>query len=287
MVVLNYNGWQDTIACLHSLLLQEYPPLQILVVDNASTDDSVVRLRAEFPQVDLVQAAANKGFSAGNNFAIEHPLAAASDFVWLLNNDTVAPPDTCAKLVAAAIADPRIGLVGSVLRYLYDPVKVQAWGGGRVSRTTGFGRHFTAPTPLGPDSFFTFASVLLRRDMLNDVGLLDDGYFMYFEDSDLCFRARARGWQLAVASGTAVLHKEGGSAAPSEPVRRNRTVRIVTASGMRFLSRYGRPRSLAPFVYLASRLAKRALCGDIAGVRAVLLGMRDWKSNQPRAFQES
>ena len=272
-VVLNYNGWQDTIACVRSLLAQDYPALHILIVDNASPNDSVTHLRAALPGVELLIAAANDGFAAGCNLGTRLALARNADFVWLLNNDTIAPPDTLTKLVATAQQNPRVGITGTVLRYMHAPAEIQAWGGGSILRSFGYSTHFHAPTPLRSNSFLTFASVLLRREMLTEIGLLDDGYFMYFEDADLCFRAQAAGWQLAVAADTAVLHKEGGSSSPS---RTNPNLdRRVTASGIRFLARYGRPRLLAPTLFVLSRLARRLVRGDLLGLRAVLHGMRD------------
>ena len=280
-VVLNWNGWRDTIPCLESLYAQDYAGLQVMVVDNASSDDSVERIRGSFPGVELVQSGANRGFAAGCNVGIRLALERGAEFVWLLNNDTVAPADTLTKLVAAG-SEPRTGMVGTVLCYAHNPAEVQAWGGGSVARWSGYGKHFHAPAELGPDSFLTFASVLLRRELLEEVGLLDEGFFMYFEDSDMCFRARAAGWGLAMAADTAVLHKEGGSS-----VRKSSRVdRIVTASGLRFLGRYGRPRRVAQGVFVLSRLGRRAVRGDAAGLRAVVRGVRDWWHDTPLAFQE-
>jgi GT2 family glycosyltransferase len=281
-VVLNWNGWQDTVPCLHALTSQDYPSLQILVVDNASTDDSVARIREAVPGVELLESPVNHGFSAGNNLGIRAALERGAAFVWLLNNDTIAPPDTLTKLVAAA-SDSRTGMVGTVLHYAHNPRQIQAWGGGSIIRSIGFGSHFYAPTPLDSNSFLTFASVLLRRELLQAVGLLDEGYFMYFEDSDLCFRARAAGWNLAVARDTAVLHKEGGSATSQ---RSSRMDRIFTASGIRFLRRYGQPQTLAPVLFVLSRLGKRIIRADFAGARAVLSGVLDWWRDTPRAFQK-
>jgi len=281
-VVLNWNGWRDTVACLEALYAQDYPSLQVMVVDNASSDDSVERIRAAFPEADLVQSGSNRGFSAGCNVGVRLAMERGAEFVWLLNNDTVAPPDTLTKLVAAG-SERRTGIVGTVLRYAHNPAEIQAWGGGSVARWSGYGKHFHAPTVLGPESFLTFASVLLRRELFEKVGLLDEGYFMYFEDSDMCFRARAKGWGLAVAGDTAVLHKEGGSSSARKNVRVDR---IVTASGLRFLGRYGRPRALAQALFVLSRLGKRMLTGNVAGVRAVARGVGDWWHDTPTAFQE-
>jgi GT2 family glycosyltransferase len=280
-VIVNWNGWRDTLPCLQSLAGQDYPALHTLVVDNASTDDSVDRIRAAFPEIELIQSPANRGFASGCNLGARLALERGANFVWLLNNDTVAPPDTLIKLVAAA-SNPQTGMVGTVLRYAHNPDQVQAWGGGTIVRSLGYGTHFLAPAALGPDSFLTFASVLIRRELFESVGFLDEGFFMYFEDSDLCFRARAAGWQFAVASDTAVLHKEGGSnTSRSNP----RTDRIVTASGLRFLRRHGRPCVLAPMLFLLSRLGKRLVRGDFAGMRAVLRGALDWWLDTPMAFQ--
>jgi GT2 family glycosyltransferase len=281
-VVVNWNGWRDTAACLESLMMQDYPSLRIVVVDNASTDDSVERIRAAFPAIDVLRAKANRGFAAGGNVGIRFGLERGAAFVWLLNNDTAAPPDTLTRLVAAA-SEARIGMVGTVLRYMHDPAEIQAWGGGSIMRWSGFVTHFRAPAPLGRDTYLTFASVLLRRKMVETTGVLDEGYFMYFEDSDLSFRARAAGWELAVATETGVLHKEGGSTGVKKSARVDR---IVTASGMRFLGRYGRPRAVAQVFFVLSRLGKRAVRGNLAGMRAVLRGVGDWRRGEPMAFQE-
>lgn len=282
-VVINWNGWRDTVACVKSLVAQDYPELRILVVDNASTDDSVERIRAAFPEVSLLRAEENRGFAAGSNLGIRCALKHGAEFVWLLNNDTLAPWDTLKKLVDQA-ADPAVGIVGSVLQYLDRPGTIQAWGGGSVVPWMGYARHFHAPAELDDRSFLTFASVLFRREMLEQVGLLDEGYFMYFEDSDLCFRARSAGWKLAVAADTAVLHREGGSCQSKKNARLDR---IVTASGLRFLDRYGSPRPVAKGLFVLSRLAKRAVRGNFSGVRAVWRGVGDWSREETVSFQES
>lgn len=281
-VVVNWNGWRDTVACVGSLLAQDYPSLYILVVDNASSDESVQSIRAAFPSLEILQTGKNRGFASGCNTGVRVARERGAKFVWLLNNDTSAPPDTLSKLVSAA-SDPAIGMVGTVLLYMKNPCQVQAWGGGSVRRWMGFVRHFREPATMGPNTFLTFASVLIRSELFETVGLLDEGFFMYFEDSDMCFRARATGWKIAVAPDTAVLHTEGGSAGQRKSARVDR---IVTASGLRFLGRHGRPRELARVLFVLSRVGRRVLRADLAGVRAVLLGVRDWRRHDPMAFQE-
>ena len=275
-VVVNWNGWQDTMECLRSLRQQQYPALRVFVVDNASSDDSVERIRAACPEVEMIEAGRNGGFAAGCNVGIREALARGAEFVWLLNNDTVAPPDTLDLLVAAA-ATERIGIVGTVLRYLHEPSRIQAWGGGQIVRWLGYVRHYRRPVRFGGDSYLTFASVLIRREVFEQIGLLDEGYFMYFEDSDFCFRAWRAGWTAGMAESTAVLHKEGGSVAVKKSPAMER---IVTRSGLRFVGLHAPLPWVARMLFVLSKLAKRALRRDAAGIRAVLLGVADWRSGR-------
>src|SRR5664279_2479168 len=89
IILLNWNGWQDTIACVESCRKLSYPNFRILIVDNGSTDNSEAILRERLPDIELLQTGANLGFAGGNNVGIRHALAQGADYVWLLNNDTV------------------------------------------------------------------------------------------------------------------------------------------------------------------------------------------------------
>jgi GT2 family glycosyltransferase len=281
--VLNWNGWTDTIPCLTSLLGQDYPALRILVVDNGSTDDSVARIRAAFPQITVLEAGANLGFPSGCNIGIRHALGEGADFIWLLNNDTVAPPDTCSKLVAKARSQPGAGLIGSVLYYLHNPAEVQAWGGGNLVVWLGYNTHFQAPAPLGPRSYLTFASVLIPRRVIEKVGLLYEGYFMYWEDADYSLRVTRAGYSLTVAEDTAILHKEGGSAAPRSPV----IDRYSLASGLCFLRRNAAAPAISMVLFLSTRLAGRLLRREWKHIRALFLAIGDYRRNRGKAYRET
>ena len=274
-VVLNWNGWADTLACLASLATQNWPALEVIVVDNGSTDDSVTRIREAFPQITLLEAGGNLGFSRGNNVGIRHAMQRGAHYVWLLNNDTVAPPDTCEKLVRKAQSEPRAGLIGSVLHYMHAPDQVQAWGGGRVNALLGISEHFTAPATFGRDGYMTFASVFIPREVIERVGLMYEGAFMYWEDSDYAFRVTAAGYGLAVAEDTRILHKEGASNIPRTP----RTDRYATTSGLHFLKRHSpAPWFSMPF-FVAMRCLNRLARGRWPNVRAVLQGVADYRKN--------
>jgi GT2 family glycosyltransferase len=211
IVLLNWNRWRDTLACLTSLQRLSYSRFEILVVDNASDDDSIANLRAVFPQLEILVNPRNLGFSGGCNAGIRKALAKGADYVWLLNNDTVVQNDTLTRMVDAAECDEGIGAVGSVLRYMHNEQCIQAWGGGCVDPLLGIARHHTRPVPPDLLHYINGASMLIRGAALRMVGLLDDRYFLYWEDTDLSYRLRSLGWKLAVASNAAVLHKESGT----------------------------------------------------------------------------
>lgn len=275
-ILVNWNNPGDTIACLESLQAQTMAELAVFVVDNGSSDDSVDRVGKYLQRRDsenpvrmvLVEAGANLGFSAGNNVGIRAAARLCPEFFWLLNNDTTAPPNTLAKLLATAQANGKAGIVGSVLLYAHDPARVQAWGGGHVKPSIAYATHYTAPREMGRDDYVTFASVLLRKEVLQQVGLLDERFFMYYEDVEFCLRAQRAGWGLAVAE-TAILHKEGGSGGSGWSARLECA---ITVSGLTLIRLHGRHRWFGMLFYFVARLGNRVLHLRWRGAWAVLMG---------------
>lgn len=256
VVLVNWNGWQDTAACLRSLALQEYARSRAVVVDNGSSDDSVARLRELFPEVPLLRSARNLGFSGGCNLGIREALAQGAEYVWLLNNDTTADPHALQALVECGESDERIGAVGSVLYWMDQPSRVQVWGGGWVSFWTGRSGHYETPVAENRLHYITGASMLLRTAALNDVGLLDErAFFMYWEDTDLCFRLRKRGWRLAVANESKILHKQLASTGRDSPALAYYGAR----SSLRFFARHSPVPAWTIAAGTAGRLLKRLL----------------------------
>jgi GT2 family glycosyltransferase len=272
-ILVNWNGWSDTKACLRSLRQQDYSALTTVVVDNGSTDDSCALIRTNFPEVVLIEAGANLGFACGSNLGIRHAMAAGAAYIWLLNNDTIAPTDTCSKLVAKSLSNPSAGIVGSVLYYMHDPARVQAWGGGDINVWIGRSTHCVEPFVPGADSYLTFASVLIPRHIIEAVGILYEGYFMYFDDTDFALRVTRAGYGLTVATDTAVLHKEGGSAAPRSPL----TDRLSAAAGLHFLRRHSPVPLLSMAIFLANKFAIRVLRHRWANIRAIGLAIGDYR----------
>lgn len=273
-VIVNWNGWRDTILCLDALRAMTYKRLLIIVVDNGSTDDSVARIRAAHPGILLVQTGKNLGFSGGNNAGIREAIRAKAKYVWLLNNDTQPAPTALRELVQTAESDSKLGAVGSVLFYTQAPEKIQAWGGGWVNLWTGYSSHATKPPSRESRlDFLTAASMLVRTMVLEDVGLMDDRFFLYWEDAELCFRLRKKGWGLGVATRSVVRHHVNASTGKTSSA----IDRHFTCSAIRFLAEYAPSPILSSFLFLFLRLGRRALMGRIDAVRNVWKGVQDYR----------
>lgn len=273
VVVLNWNGWRDTIQCLNALAHCTYKPLSIIVADNGSTDDSVEQIQRAHPGITLIETGQNRGFAGGNNPGIRYAIERNADFIWLLNSDTEPSPDALAHMVETAQFDVELGAVGSVL-LSPDGGTVLAWGGGRVNRWTGYSKHALSPKPNPWFHYITAASVLVRRTAFEQVGLLDDRYFLYWEDTEFGFRLRKHGWKLAVSPDSRVIHKENGSTGGKGAT----LTRFSTTSAMRFLSDYSPLPWASPLLFLVMRLGHRLLTGRRDEIAAVMQGRRTFLS---------
>jgi len=268
IVVLNWNGWQDTLACVASLQALTYGNFEILVVDNGSTDDSVAEIQSAFPDVTLLLSGANLGFGGGCNVGIRHALAQGADYVWLINSDATVASAALTALVQVADSDPALGSVGSVLYEADQPGQVQLWGGGRVNLWLGRSNHCVVP---GSISFISGASLLLRRAALEQVGLFDEAlFFMYWEDTDLGFRLADAGWRLAVAEDSKVWHKQSASLGLGNPLLDE----YATRSCVRFLRRHAPVPAVSVALVLVRMVVKRILIGRPDRLMAVLRGYR-------------
>jgi GT2 family glycosyltransferase len=272
-IIVNWNGWQDTIDCLTSLRECKYPDLDIVVVDNGSTNESVGKIRSAHPDILLFANSENLGFAGGNNVGIRHALAHGADFVWLLNNDTKPDPNALTALVHKAISGDRIGAVGSICYYYDRPETVQIWAGGRVNLWTGYAACSTIPHNDDWFHWLNGASLLLSAVALKEIGLLDEGFFLYWEDSELCLRLRKNQWRLAAAADSHVLHKvsasSGGSSLSFD--------RHFTASDLRILRLYAPLPYLSMALFLAARLVRRAWWRKFAHCRSVWAGFAEYR----------
>lgn len=193
-------------------------PIDCRVLDRPAAESSE---RLHQVPLTLIQTGANLGFGAGCNVGVRHALAQGADFVWLLNTDTLAPSDALRHLVAHMDAHPDIALCGSTLLSLNQPTRVLALGGGRLNRHTGTTTHIgdRLSWPLDPATldaaaaamdYVVGASMLARRSFVEQAGLMDEGYFLYYEELDWVQRL-PQGMHLGYAPASVVYHVEGGT----------------------------------------------------------------------------
>lgn len=267
MVVLNYNDWPETERCLESLKVLDYPNYQLLVVDNGSSDRPPRELTRHFPSLVLLRNSENLGFAGGNNLGIHHALKRGADYVWLLNNDTRAEQGSLRAMVEIAEKDAQVGAVGSIILNGTKNLRMEAWGGGQVNFLTGLPSHFKG-RPSGRTDYLCGASLLLRGHAMKCVGMLDEGFFLYWEDTDLCFRMRAHGWKLGVAETARIIHRGSHST-----VFQSLSYDFhFTASSIRFFRRHARLWLMPSLISAAGRMVRRFLSAKPANAKAAWHG---------------
>lgn len=279
VVVLNWNGWSDTLACVESLGRQTRPADWVVLVDNASTDDSVARLRAACSEnVVLLESGGNWGFAGGNNVGVRWALTQGADAVWLLNNDAIAAPGALEALVKTDETRLDAGLIGTRIYEAARPDVLQCWGGGWINLWAGRAREYDYPVSEGALDYISGCSLYMTRRGIERSGLLDEGFFMYFEDAELSLRYRAQGWALAVAHEAIVHHKGGAS---SRPGRRQSGWR--TQSLLRVLKLHSRSYLVSAALSTALRATSMAARQDWEQLRALAEDVRnnlqtpDWR----------
>lgn len=268
-ILLNWNGWRDTIECLESVFRMNSVDFRVVVCDNASSDNSLEQIkrwaageikaepanpdlsRLVLPPVSkpipfyeltreqaesgttcrnaplvLIQNGANLGFAGGCNVGLRYALRDADcGFFWILNNDTVVEPDALSAMVRLMQQRPQVGLCGSLNLSYTRPSHVQAEGGMRYSRWTGRVPrqplqtiHDLKPIPARMD-YVNGASMLASRVFLEQIGLMEESYFLYFEEMDWAMRAKGK-FELGYSRESRIYHKEGASIGSSR--NRNR-----------------------------------------------------------------
>jgi GT2 family glycosyltransferase len=213
IIILNWNGLEDTSDCLNSCRAINYPNYRIAVVDNASKGNDADVLMKRFSDVDMLRLDTNLGYAGGNNAGICHALTHGAECVWLLNNDTVVDPDALSALVEEAFSSESIGCLGSKILFFDQPDIIWSAGGfydlkkclvghyGYDQRDDG---RYDNPRDV---EYMNGCSILLKRDVLEKAGLLRDDYFMFFEDTEYSARLRQLGYRIRYVPASRVWHK--------------------------------------------------------------------------------
>lgn len=286
-VIVNWNQCQLTLDCLDSLYAQDYAEWGVVVVDNCSQDGTPDAVRNRFPMAIVVEAGANLGIAAGNNLGIRRALEEKPAYVFLLNNDTVVAPDMLAHLVAAAESSPDIGMTGPTMLYFSQPNTIWCTGG-KVDKWTGGTTRLGANDPLSSvaavqpqDMEFTAScAVCIKSAVFAEIGVMDERYFMYYDETDWFARAARRGWRTVYVPKAQMWHRVAASTGWESPV----VDYYMTRNALLFLWKNHRGFGRLPVVVLAAMRSAIAIVAytvrphqgaRVPSRNARLLGLRD------------
>lgn len=222
VVVLNWNGVQDTRECLESLKKVTYPAMSVIVVDNGSENEEAAAIRSEFGDfVELIESAENLGFAGGANLGINRALEGGCDYVLLLNNDTIVDPEFLTELVQGAETMQPGVAAACPTTYFYDRRDVIYSTGGRYSLWRGSAKQIGRgksdsgrERPIAERDYADGVCMLIPRLAIERVGLLDEEYFNYWEETDWCARAREAGMRCYYVPKAKIWHKAARSQSP-------------------------------------------------------------------------
>jgi len=243
VVILNWNGGEHLKKCLDSVLKTDYHDLEVIVVDNASTDGSQELVKKYYPQVILVENEKNLGFCVGNNIGIKR---AKGEIIILLNNDTIVDGGWIKEILKCA-QDPKVGIVGCRL-YFPDTKIIQSLG--FKMRFLGFWENIGAGQKdkgqfdkVSCVDYVSGAALAIKREVLDKVGLLDPAFYAYCEDVDLCYRARRAGYK--VVTSNAIVYHCGSLSWDRLPVRK---MYLVQRNRIYFILKHYPPKNLLRYV---------------------------------------
>lgn len=222
IVLLNWNGKQDTIKCLHSLSEVNSIRFQPIVVDNGSTDGSVEAIRAAYPELPIFEMHQNLGFAGGNNFGIQWALRKHAEWILLLNNDTTVASDVLTEFLKAAEEQPKAKILGAKILRMNEPNTIDHLGGFWKPEMAEFtsnasGEIDTPYHDMQPVDYVCGAALFMHRSVPETIGLLEPRFFLFWEETDYCFRARRAGFEVWTAPKARVWHKVSSSFSGGKP----------------------------------------------------------------------
>ena len=217
--VLNWNSYQHTIHCLESLQTLDHNNYTIVVVDNASADDSVAHIKAAFPDVDIIQSESNHGYAGGHELALQHALDdGETELFWILNNDTVVSPDALRAFIAA-YERYGVALYGGVVlegedhllkMYLFEYRRNRLFLKYHDLDGIPYASYFQTPEPREVNNLHG-STLLIPLTVVRQYGFMDTSYFMYAEEYDYCLRLAKHGVKSILVPASTVIHTGGAS----------------------------------------------------------------------------
>lgn len=211
IIILNWNGLEDTLECLESVFKLDYPNFRVVIVDNHSSDGAVEVLTKEYPKVKVIENHENLGYTGGNNIAIRHAIEEGAEFVWLLNNDVVVESETLGKLIDVSERHPEIGLVSPVIWSCDEPRQMQFSGtefdwSDFVKKTDEENQLFQNKD-IRISVSLVGTALLIRRSIIEKAGYLNEKYFAYSEDNEYSVRVAKLGYSNVIVNSAKIYHK--------------------------------------------------------------------------------
>ena len=277
IITINYNQTDTTCAFLESVRWLTYPNYEVIVVDNASAENPAARISQQYPHVRLINNSKNLGFTGGNNTGMA---AAQGDYLFIVNNDTELTPDLLERLLEPFAADRQIGITCPKIRYFYAPDVIQYAGYRPLNKFTGqtgaIGTHEVDRGQYnrsGPTHFAHGCAMMVKREVIDQVGRLAERFFLYYEELDWSLRIQKAGYLIYYQANALIYHKESVSVGKTSPLK----IYYLTRNRILFMRRHTNPvqRTLFFAFFLAFVLPKHSLLYSCRGQFAYLKAL--WK----------
>jgi GT2 family glycosyltransferase len=242
IVIVNWNRWQFTIAACRSLSQSTHREFRIIIIDNASADDSLAQMRAALPEADIIASPVNAGFAGGCNIGMQRAMALGCGYVFLLNNDAEVESQTISRLIAASKARGDHAVLGSALVFPDETRKYQFFGckrGAVLDQAEFFSAtadaHLLEQDAIETD-FVVGAALFLPARILEKTGLFDERFFLNYEETDLCHRARKLGIPSFIVPSSVVRHHAHATMGPFQAPMQ---LYFLTRNALLFAEKHG------------------------------------------------
>lgn len=285
IILVNYNGCDDTIECINSILKCNYENYEVCVVDNGSTDESANNLRIRYTDsqepVHLILSNENLGFSGGNNLGITYALERGAEYILLLNNDTIVTSNFLEELVDSSKRYGDKIAVGAKIYYESSHNNANGciiwYAGGKFNFKTGRSKHYGIDEidrgQLDKEqevSFITGCCILLHKDIIKKIGLMPEDYFLYCEDLAYSIEVQRAGFKLIYNPNAVIYHKVSSSTGRNSKI----SVYYSVRNKLYIIRKYTNTPLLANMVFLFENI-KRIICGTY-DVKSVYSGYKDY-----------
>ena len=213
IIVLNYNGYRDTIECIESLKYISYNNYRIIIVDNYSTDGSEKVLKEKFCDCIFLQTGRNLGYAGGNNIAIEYALVNNAEYICILNNDVIVTVDFLSELVEYSEQNQDVAMVGPMICEYADDRIIQSTGAmvdlyrGKIPLINCGKTEEYITEKIVKCDFVGGACILVRKSVVDQIGLIPENYFLFFEEAEWCLKAKKIGYAIICNCNAKVKHK--------------------------------------------------------------------------------